>query len=336
MSGDQVSNNELLEAIQVMGSNIMKEITAKIEKENKKIIEKFESCADKIKKLEIECNQLQEQCVDFDRYTRKNNVMLFGLSVPTDYNKLLPQVLEQLNRALELTLVENDINNITKFKVKDKWAIKLEFVSHLKKKNLLNNVSKLKGTTIYINDDLNYNDRQVRKQLYSHLKAARAKKMYAKIVGDRLQINNDFYTLEDLENETQSANQSLNQPNHLHQHHSAPATPTPTVSQTFFEDSISNFAIKTPKNTEYENEELEDTDKSTQKKSMETPKRVELNMSSAVEVTEAIKEKCEEKEKPIKKKITEDTRSKEKMKIARCNSNSSDKGVNRVTRQTCK
>ncbi|VEN59211.1 unnamed protein product [Callosobruchus maculatus] len=327
MSGNQVSNNELLEAIQVMGNNIMKELTSKIEKENQKIIEKFESCVDKIKKLEIECNHLQKQCADFDRYTRKNNVMLFGLTVPTDYDQLLPQILEQLNKSLELTLVEGDINNITKFKVNDKWALKLEFVSYLKKKNLLKNVSKLKGTTIYISEDLSYNDRQVRKQLYSHLKAARAKKMYAKIVGDRLQINNDFYTLEDLENEAQSANQSLNEPNQLHRHHSAPATPTPTVSQTFFEDSISNFAIKTPKKPEYASEEIENTDNSTEDKNVETPK---------LKGTETIKEKCEEKEKPIKKKLPEDTRSKEKMKITRCNSTSSDKGVNRVTRQTCK
>nr|CAI5866511.1 unnamed protein product [Callosobruchus analis] len=73
-------------------------------------------------------------------------------------------------------------------------------------------------------------------------------KKYAELVGHRLQINNDFYTLEDLENGSPSANQSLNEPNRLHRHHGAPATTTPTVSQTFFEDSLSNFALKTPKN----------------------------------------------------------------------------------------
>nr|CAI5824670.1 unnamed protein product [Callosobruchus analis] len=336
MSGNQVSNNELLQAIQGMGNNIMKEITSKIEKENQKIIAKFESCADKIKKLETDCNHLKKQCVDFDRYMRKNNLMLFGLSIPTEYDKLLPHVLEQLNKVLELTLVENDINNITKFKVKDKWAIKLEFVSYLKKKHLLKSVSKLKGTKIYITEDLSHSDRQLRKQLYTHLKAARAKKMYAKIIGDRLQINSDFYTLEDLENESQSANQSPNEPNHPHQHHSAPATPTPTVSQTFFEDSLSNFAIKTPKNRGYGNEEIENTDKSMEEKSMETPKHLELETSNALKEIEATKEKSEEKEKPIKKKAAEDTRPKEKVKITRCSSNSSHIGVNRVTRLTSK
>ena len=120
------------------------------------------------------------------------------MEVP-DSNKLLEFTLNKIKELLDIEILQRDINNIFQIKSDQIAPIKIEFVSYLKKQTVLKNANKLKGKNIFISQDLIYEDRKDRKLLQTHLKAARSKNLYAKIKGNSLQINDDIYTIEQLQ-----------------------------------------------------------------------------------------------------------------------------------------
>nr|CAI5840255.1 unnamed protein product [Callosobruchus analis] len=208
----------------------------------------------------------------------------------------------------------------------------------------MKNVKKLKGSGIYIDDDLNQHDRQIRKQLYQHLKEARAKNMFAKIRGNKLQINDDFYTLEELEvtDAAEKSDDGEGEPKltqfHQPESHSAPPSPESYTHLTFFEDSLNAFALKTPQ-TETQNQQsrVESRSESTSSQQEQLSDRRKIN-------EEEKNIKCGRSQYPARngaepKPVSTASTSTEKevVKIAstvvRSSSTSSDKGTTRVTRQ---
>ncbi|KAJ8943782.1 hypothetical protein NQ314_009649, partial [Rhamnusium bicolor] len=106
----------------------------------------------------------------------------------------------ELKRTLCIDITETDINNIYPLGNSAKSPIKIEFVSELKKKLILRNCSRLKGTNISIRYDLTNKQREEYKILKGHLnRPNKNSNNKCHIKGNKLYINNIPHTIEDLE-----------------------------------------------------------------------------------------------------------------------------------------
>lgn len=201
-----ISNNDLLakiaQTIREEGKKNKQEITSDINKqiikENEKLLKKIDEQNIKLNLLESKYNKLEIRCINLERHYRKNNILIFGLEIPENKN-LLHYTVEKLNALLEVNILVSDINNLYHLRPNDKGTpIKVEFVTYIKKIEILKNANKLKGTRIFIAQDFCLEDRQDNKVLNEHYKLARSKNCYAKIKGKTLQINDEVYTLAQL------------------------------------------------------------------------------------------------------------------------------------------
>lgn len=251
--GLDISNTELLkqlvETIKTEGQQIRRELKKDLQFENKKIIEKIDTCCKNIKEIEEKLNQLESKCKYFDRKLRKNNILIFGLEI-SDNVELINVVLEKIRELTDIEITAKEINNLYTVPLGNKRAVKIEFVSYLKKNLLLKQGYKLKGTNISFAQDLSFEERQERKFLRKHQQIARTKNYLARIRGNKLVVNNETYSIEqlkqfDVEEDSIEIKSNISiSPTHNVKPNSAPATPS--VSQTFFEDSLHIFSLHTP------------------------------------------------------------------------------------------
>ncbi|KAG5858441.1 hypothetical protein JTB14_002805, partial [Gonioctena quinquepunctata] len=156
------------------------------------------------------------------------NWLGFGLFTSNDWENLLNTTLEQLNIIFGCKLDERDINNI--HLIGKKNTIIVEFISNLQKQKIFKHLYKLKGTGISITHDLRPEDRELNRNLVHHLKEARAKNQKAHIKNFKLFVNAVPYTIEELENPTDSLNTELESslPKIQPKNKSAPSIPTTT------------------------------------------------------------------------------------------------------------
>lgn len=184
-----------------------KEQTDKITNE---LNEKFLQVGNNVDSIKHDIGILQRKNLTLERNRRKNNIVVFGLTIA--HADLVTTVISELRQRIGVELEERDINNIYyigKNKTNHR-AIVVEFVSFLKKLTIFKNVSKLKGTGIAISNDLCREDRETNKVLVKHLKIAKQQQLQARIKGNKLEIDGELYTVEELEKtaERESENSS--------------------------------------------------------------------------------------------------------------------------------
>lgn len=169
-----------------------------------------------------EIDILKKKCDRIDRLIRRGNVIFFGLECAN--KDLLQLVLNVFETRLKVGVTVSDLDDVcTIGKGKLNRPIIVRFVSHLKKREVLANVKLLKGTKLFLAEDLTWEERQRNKILTKHLREVRDKDLNAFLKGNRLFVNGEIYTAEDLAEKDK--NDSLNvelQPRSS----SAPATPT--------------------------------------------------------------------------------------------------------------
>ncbi|CAG9818599.1 unnamed protein product [Phaedon cochleariae] len=157
---------------------------------------------DKVKILIESDTQTKGKIVQLDNKNRKNNILVFGLP-PTE--NILENI-SNLQKILEINLQHEHINNIYEVgENKDnlRRPVKIELVTFLKKVEILRNTHRLKGTNIYINNDLSVEDRKINKKLRQYLNEARRNNIKATIKQNSLIVDNIKYTLEELESNPQ-------------------------------------------------------------------------------------------------------------------------------------
>lgn len=189
----ELSTNELYELLVKVSENqtrdLKEQIKLSIETQNKTI---------KIANEKLE--KLANRCLYLERKSRKNNIIIFGLEIK---EHLLKETITTLNSLLNLNYSESDINNIYKIGQGSNPPIVVEFISFLRKIEVfkdLDKLKKLKEKNIAISNDLCEEDRKEQKLLRKYLKEAREKQLNAKIRGNKLEINNILYTVNQLEN----------------------------------------------------------------------------------------------------------------------------------------
>lgn len=245
--------NTLMQAINAVKEEIKnknEELKQEIKIENKKVLDKLEEHNARINTLTKSFENVEIRCLALDRTLRKNNILIFGLKVPSSGN-LLNFTLNKLNELLGVELQESDINNIYQLKSEAIAPIKIEFVTFLKKNLVIKNRTKLKGSKIFIEHDLCPEDRQDQKILTHHLKEARSKNYLAKIKGKTLIVNNETYTLQELKNiDSQEDQRPIFEKVRTT---SAPTTPiSPILEQTIINTSnYEEIAAKEPNNYQH-------------------------------------------------------------------------------------
>lgn len=210
----EISNSELLTRIlshiKSESERIREELKDEIQKMNGKLIEKIDTCFKNVNELENKLKTLEYRCVNFERYTRKNNILIFGLNIPERVDQI-EWVLNRIKELIGVDVTANEINNIFPIKVGNKKPIKIEFISCWKKNVILRNSYKLKGKNINFVQDLCFEDRQDQRILRKHLNDARSKNYSAKIKGRNLIVNNEVYTVAQLKKlETKEDNIEIN------------------------------------------------------------------------------------------------------------------------------
>lgn len=124
-----------------------------------------------------------------------------------------------LNGLLDVELEEADLSDCYPLGRADNCSIKVEFLTNLKKKQILQNCQKLKGKNISIAHDLMNTQRSEQKLLRRHLSLVKHENYQdCYIAGNKLFVNAKAYKADDLEDFP--PDKFLDKPN------SAPATPT--------------------------------------------------------------------------------------------------------------
>lgn len=171
--------------------------TNKIKTGIEESLEKVERSAQNNK---IKVEKLEKRCIYLERKLRKNNIIIFGL--PLSESSIVEQIIKKLNELFSLQINISDLNNVYKIGKGTVPPIVVEFVSYLKKIEIFNQPDKLKnlkGTGISISNDMCQEDRVIQKTLRKHLKKAREENKQARIKGEKLEIENVWYSVKDLE-----------------------------------------------------------------------------------------------------------------------------------------
>lgn len=209
------STNENFQILYDEIVNSKTELKSFIEASETRVLLKIEALNEKIRTLEKENTELKTRVEVLERRSKENAILVFGLE-----KKHIPlnTVCEQLGGLLGIEINRPDINSYYWFNNARNNPVKIDFISNLKKKEVLKSCFKLKGTGLRIVQDLTIPQREENKLLQRYLKKARentTNKSY--IRGNRLHINHQSFTLEELQNSSEIPFVKYN---------SAPSTPT--------------------------------------------------------------------------------------------------------------
>lgn len=172
---------------------LLSQQTAEIKRHTSDSLKTYEKA---VQKLEI----LEKRCIQIERKLRRNNIILFGLTL--DGSDLVNQTIVKLNQLFNLNITTSDLNNIYRIGKGSSSPIVVEFTSFLKKREIFKSPEKLKalkGTGVSVANDLCKEDREEQKILRRHLSEAKRRNEDARIIGHKLEINKIAYTVSELE-----------------------------------------------------------------------------------------------------------------------------------------
>lgn len=134
---------------------------------------------------------------------RKNNIILFGLD-ECSLDTLTNSTFLVLNDLLVLELPSHALNNIYRLGSVSQGKsrpILIEFISYIKKQLVMKNAFKLKNSRYTISHDLSPSAKAIHTNLLTHMREARSQSLNPKLVGDKLLINGQLFTLNQLDNQ---------------------------------------------------------------------------------------------------------------------------------------
>lgn len=152
-----------------------------------------------INKLKDQVQELETRCLLLERKSRKNNIVIFGLEVKQ--NDLVEKTVNTINDLFQINLIQSELNNVYKIGGKDTAPIIVEFKSFLRKSEVFKDPSKLKllkESSISVANDLCKEDRETQKILRKHMREAIRDGKQARIRGNKLEIEGDIFTVQDI------------------------------------------------------------------------------------------------------------------------------------------
>lgn len=264
--------NEWEKVVKVLKEEIIKnrrEIKSAIEASESKLLLKIEELNHRVTNLEIENSNLTNKIEALEVVTKKNNIIIFGLENSEESSP--SSVCRELKNLLDVEVHVSDLNNAYRLRTQGKNPLKVEFVSYLKKLEVLKHCKNLKGSGVAISNDLTYKQRCHNKILRNHLNKARedsSVKSYIK--GNKLYINNRAYTVEELEDKENSITEER-------KISSAPSTPSiRNIEQELFETSGQKGKLPEDKSVSNISTAEESNETKVEKNDKNTPVKVSL------------------------------------------------------------
>lgn len=177
--------------------NIKKEVDTL----NKKLDQKIEVVEDRIEALETENRNLKKKLNETEKILKKRNIILKGLA-ESESEDIVEKVIDLSKNKLGINLKIEDISECFRLGTPTQnkaRPILLVLVSGIKKSELVSQRRLLKGSNIYISDDLSLEERKEKRLLGEKLKEARAQNKKAFIKGNKLLVDGESYSIEDFE-----------------------------------------------------------------------------------------------------------------------------------------
>lgn len=187
MDNVEVSNSELLQEIRASRSDLKGVIDAA----ETRLLLKLEEASRKIRQLEEENKDLRRSVDHLQKAARAKNLIVRGLQV-ADGESVVTAVVERLGGLLGVELALADLNNAYLIGVPPHRLIKVEFISFLRRSEVLRNSYRLRGTNVFVNPDLTREERVVHKALRDRLKLERSRGVKCYLRGGKLIIEEDI------------------------------------------------------------------------------------------------------------------------------------------------
>jgi ribA/ribD-fused uncharacterized protein len=176
-----------------------------IKKRCKENEDKTEHLDSKVKKLEAEMAKERSKRIMLECEYKKRNLILYGIEESLDGHETMEQLEGRINKFLEeqlntAELMIESCYRLGQLKKKNQVTrpIKIQFCSVRDRDKVWMAKKFLKGTKIYIKEDLPIEIEKENAILNPIYKAARAKGMTCKLNRGRLHINGELYTSETL------------------------------------------------------------------------------------------------------------------------------------------
>ncbi|CAH1106422.1 unnamed protein product [Psylliodes chrysocephalus] len=231
----EISTGDIYLLLQTINDNITRKIE-EVQQEVKTIKEvihqEVESVKQNVISLKKENTELKNKLKLSERKLKINNLIIYGLPEEEEENQyfLINAILNLTNNTLKVSLHTGEINNIYRIGKKNSNSrpVLLSLISYLKKKEILNNCTNLRGTSIKIVKDLIEEDRKEKRILLENLKIARNGNKKTYIKGLKLFIGEVPYTARELINLEPEFNFS---PRPQRKAASEPSTPSPKETE---------------------------------------------------------------------------------------------------------
>ncbi|KAG5879599.1 hypothetical protein JTB14_025246 [Gonioctena quinquepunctata] len=165
------------------------ELKSLIEAVEVRITLEVEEINRRLNKLEKENKLIQERTENLERKIKENNIVIFGLK----QNITIDFISRELEILVGIEVQAADLNNFYTLGKTESCPIKIELIYFLKKKEILRNTRKLKGTSISIANDMTFKQREDSKILRKHLNLARQDNIVnCFIKNNKLFVNNQI------------------------------------------------------------------------------------------------------------------------------------------------
>lgn len=226
-----ISNEQIFDLLQeVRQQNIV--ISADI-REIKQVLREYqariEELEGKVRELEGDNSVLRERVEHLEGAGKRNQIILFGFEERVE-DSLERRVLDLFSEVLLMNISPLELDNVHRIgsrKEDRSRPVIIRFVRFSVKRQVLQNISKLRGTGIAIANDLTLNQQQDHKLIYKYYKIAKSKNFEVKIVKNQLIVNNNKFTATDLREASGEAfTDFFINKKQLYPNSSAPATPT--------------------------------------------------------------------------------------------------------------
>lgn len=137
-----------------------------------------------------------------ERGLKAKNLVFNGIPEPNDECNVKEIIHQIINEKLEVACNEDDIESVERLGAKGKYprTVHVKFRKELLRNTVIKNRKELKGTSIFIDEDFPYEVRQERKILREVLKSKKQCGQNGYIRYNKLIIDGEEYTVEDIKN----------------------------------------------------------------------------------------------------------------------------------------
>lgn len=205
MEGKRISLEDIYTLIQ-SGNSILSNKIDNVKKDLESLASSVKSeivqINQKINSLEEENKLLLDRLKKTERLQKKNNLILYGIKEREieGAEVLIKSVTDIFHNNLGITLDQTHFSNCFRLgkKTEKPRPILLELLSYFKKQDILKKRAHLKGTGVFISEDLIPEERAERRFLVNKLKTAKINHHSASIKGNKLIVDGTEYSAHDL------------------------------------------------------------------------------------------------------------------------------------------